>query len=71
MRQLNGQLVEFTNSKDLQKFLMSSEDAAFMWSDSEDLAVISDMFQLRIKIITSKGPLEKIQQSIGFIQMLI
>ena len=38
---------------------MSSEDAAFMWSDSEDLAVISDMFQLRIKIITSKGPLDK------------
>ena len=65
MRQLNGQLVEFTNSKDLQKFLMSSEDAAFIWSDSEDLAVISDMFQLRIKILHLKDHLTKIQQSIG------
>ena len=26
-----------------------------MWSDSEDLAVISDMFQLNIKVITLKG----------------
>ena len=26
-----------------------------MWSDSEDLAIIADMFQLKIKVITSKG----------------
>ena len=26
-----------------------------MWSDSEDLAVIADMFQVRIKVITSYG----------------
>ena len=26
-----------------------------MWTDSEHLAVISDMYQIRIKVITSKG----------------
>ena len=26
-----------------------------MWSDSEDLSVLSDMYQLKIKIITTKG----------------
>ena len=26
-----------------------------MWTDSEDLAVISDMYQVRIKVITSYG----------------
>ena len=25
-----------------------------MWSDSEDLAVLSDIYQVRVKIITSK-----------------
>ena len=30
-----------------------------MWSDSEDLAVISDMYQLEIKIITTKGDMDK------------
>ena len=30
-----------------------------MWSDSEDLAVIADMFQIRIKVITTKGSNDK------------
>ena len=30
-----------------------------MWSDSEDLVVISDMYQVKIKIITSKGISDK------------
>ena len=31
---------------------MHSEKAAYMWTDSEDLA---DMYQIRIKVITRKG----------------
>ena len=27
-----------------------------MWSDSEDIAVIADMYQLNIKVISTKGP---------------
>ena len=30
-----------------------------MWSDSEDFLIISDMYQINIKIITSKGPDDK------------
>ena len=30
-----------------------------MWSDSEDLAVIADLFQIRIKIITTRGSEDK------------
>ena len=33
--------------------------ATDLWSDAEDLAVIADMFQLRIKVITTKGPSDK------------
>ena len=34
---------------------MNSDDAEYMWSDSEDLAIIADMYQMKIKIITTKG----------------
>ena len=30
-----------------------------MWSDSEDLAVVADMYQIKIKIITFNGPTDK------------
>ena len=30
-----------------------------MWTDSEDLAIISDLYQVRIKIITTKGLSDK------------
>ena len=33
-----------------------SKSESYMWSDSEDLAVLSDMYQIRRKIITSNGP---------------
>ena len=37
-----------------------------MWTDSEDLAIISDMYQMKIKIITTKGSMDK-NQTINWI----
>ena len=30
-----------------------------MWTDSEDLAVLSDMYQVKVKIISTKGEEDK------------
>ena len=54
-----GGEVSFTDPEKLLEYLRKSEYAVYMWSDSEDLAVISDMFQVKIKIITSKGATDK------------
>ena len=54
-RRLRGDYVSFTDSKKLLRYLKNSENASFMWSDSEDLAIIADMYQLQIKVITTKG----------------
>ena len=59
VRKLKGGEVKFTEPEKLKKFLENSKKAAYMWTDSEDLAIISDMFQLKIKIITTKGPSDK------------
>lgn len=54
-RRVKNRIIEFTDPKKLIQFLKTSEDAMYMWTDSEDLAIIADMFQMRIKIITTKG----------------
>ena len=54
-RRVKGQTIEFTDPEELIKYLKTSDDAKYMWSDSEDLTVLADMYQIRIKIITSKG----------------
>jgi hypothetical protein len=55
-RKLRGGKVSFTDPMKLLKFLKYSKKAAYMWSDSEDLAIIADMYQLKIKVITVKDP---------------
>ena len=55
VRKLGAGQKSFTDPQKLLKYLMHSKKAAYMWTDSEDLAVISDMYQIRIKVITSKG----------------
>ena len=55
IRKIGDSEIRFTNPEELKEFLLKSEDASYMWSDSEDLCVISDMFQIRIKVITSRG----------------
>ena len=54
-----GEEVCFTDPEKLIQYLNKSEEAVYMWSDSEDFAVISDMYQIRIKIITTKGPTDE------------
>ena len=54
-RRVKGQIVEFIEPEELIKYLKSSEDAKYMWSDSEDLTVLADMYQIKIKIIRTKG----------------
>ena len=54
-RKVKNGSVEFTDPEKLLNYLQHCADADFMWSDSEDLAIIADMFQINIKIITTKG----------------
>ena len=55
IRKLGGGEVRFTDPLELIKYLDTSEEAANMWTDSEDLSVISDMYQVKIKVITTAG----------------
>ena len=54
-RKLGNKNIFFTDPEKLVEFLIKSEKAAYMWTDSEDLAVLSDLYQIKIKIITSQG----------------
>ena len=50
-----GGVVSFTEPKKLIEYLNKSEEAEYMWIDSEDLITVSDMYQVVIKVITTKG----------------
>ena len=55
VRRLGDKNISYTDPVELLDFLTDSKEAAFMWTDSEDLAVIADMYQIQIKVITTKG----------------
>ena len=55
VRKLKGKNIRFTDPNELRNFLKTSQEAGNMWSDSEDLKVLSDMYQINVKIITTKG----------------
>jgi hypothetical protein len=59
IRKLAGGQVKFEDPLQLVEYLLNSEEAVNMWSDSEDLSVISDMYQVKIKVITTKGESDK------------
>jgi hypothetical protein len=52
---VKGEEKSFTDPIELMKYLKTSEDAEYMWSDSEDFAILADMYQINIKIITIDG----------------
>ena len=52
IRKLGGKNIKFTDQDDLVKFLKESEEAAFMWTENEDLAILSDLYQIKINIQT-------------------
>ena len=51
--------VNYSDPKELVEFLKTSEEAAYMWTDSEDLAIVADMYQMKIKVVTTKGSTDK------------
>ena len=55
VRKLRGGEKKFSDPAELVKYLYESEEAAYMWTDCEDLAVLADMYQFRIKVVTTKG----------------
>ena len=56
VRKVKGENISFTDPVELIKYFKTSEDAAlYMWSDSEDFAILADMYQINIKVITTKG----------------
>ena len=59
VRQLKGEVVIFKDPEKLKSFLQSSQEAGYLWSDSEDLKILADLYQIKIKTITIKGPTDK------------
>ena len=47
-RKLGNKIVRFTNPEALKNFLQT-EEAVYIWTDSEDLSVLSDIYQIKIK----------------------
>jgi hypothetical protein len=45
--------IKYTDHEELIKFLKYSPKAANMWSEAEDLAVISAMYQINIMVVTT------------------
>ena len=54
-RKLGKGKISYTDPELLRDFLTNSVRAAYMWTDSEDLAVIADMYQVKIKVVASRG----------------
>ena len=47
-----GKQKTFENESQLFNFFLNSADGAYMWRDNADFAAISNIYQVRIKIIT-------------------
>ena len=50
-----GGHVSFTDPLKLIRYLETSEEAMYLWTHSEDFAIISDMYQVKIKITGRKS----------------
>ena len=48
--------VNFDSHEEFLKFLKESPDSDFLWMDSEDLLAICNLYQLKIKVVSFKGP---------------
>ena len=54
-----GDWVYFENSKEFLDYLKNDSKADFLWTDSQELHVVANLYQVDIKIITTKGPDDK------------
>ena len=59
VQKLKNKEVKFTDPEKLIEYFETSEEAVYLWSDSEDFAIIADMYKVRIKIITTEGVNDK------------
>ena len=50
-----GEKISFTDSNKLFEYLVNADEADYMWTDCDDLIVLADMYQVKIKVITTKG----------------
>lgn len=57
---VKGHYVNFESGEE-DKFLrfLETKAAAFLWCDSEDLQVMANIYQMKIKVITTKGHFDK------------
>ena len=53
---VNGEWVFFEKSEQYLYFLRNSAQADFLWTDFEELHVISNLYLIHIKVITKNGP---------------
>ena len=51
----SGECVVFKNQNELLEFLRNDERADFLWTDSQELLAIANLYQVTIKVITTKG----------------
>ena len=51
----SGEYVVFKDENELLEFLRNDERADFLWTDSQELLAIANLYQVTIKVITTKG----------------
>ena len=64
VRKVKGVEKSFTDPKELIKYLKTSEDAMYMWSDSEDFAVLADMYLDKTKMVDAPERVENVNDII-------
>ena len=52
---VQGNWAIFQEAKDFLNFLKNDSEAAFLWTDSEELHAIANLYQIKIKIITTSN----------------
>ena len=55
---VNGRSVNFKSSTELFDFFENDKDSDILWLDSEDFKVVSNLYQVKIKIITHQNDLD-------------
>ena len=55
----NGRMVSFNNSGELFNFFETDGDSDILWLDSEDFKVVSNLYQVKIKIISYQTKFDK------------
>ena len=52
---VNGERVNFKTPEEYIKFLQENEKAEVLWTDSEDLLAMANLYQINVKVISIKS----------------